>query len=894
MPYSIINFPNPTIQLDTLKHVSCYGFSDAVIDVSLASGANPAVYQLLNNGSVNPNGVFVGLPSGVYTIQATDAKGCSTTMSYTITQPTPLLISSVSTTSVTCFGADDGTITIAGVGGTPPYNYNILNFGGTTNTTGFFNNLPGNTTYTTSIVDFNGCVISTALFIPEPAPVTVVVDSVHHITCFGGNDGFIKVSGYGGTSTFTYTLQPNNITNSNGNFGTLIAGTYTLVVTDANNCSITVSYTLTQPPAFAFDSIGINHVKCFGSSTGAIYVIGSGGTGQLTYSLSATNTNTTGIFSALPAGPYTITLTDVNQCSATTAVTITEPPQLAFNIFIINNVTCFGKNDGIIAATTIGGTAPYTFKLLPNPLSFNTGYFNNLAPGTYTLQATDGNSCTINSVATIVEPLPLVIDSVYTQNITCFGGDDGVIKVQGTGGTFPYTFTLLPTNIVDSTGTFIGITAGNYTVKLIDANSCDTTRMFTLTEPPAIVITSIIKLNIKCYGDSTGAIQINASGGTGALTYQLQYPGLSTSNSTGEFIGLPANTYTMIVKDARGCTISTAVQLTQNPEIILDSVRYTSPTCYGLSDGSLYVAVSGGVPALNLNLNGNFVGTSGTLNNLAAGVYSLYVVDAVGCRIDSTLELTQPDPLEVRDSLVGRNLCTYDKKVMAYMIATGGTPNYTFYMKPNLLTSATGEFDGLGAGSYEVTVTDRFGCSTTDEFNVGIDGDSLTVTSEVKTVTCEGLGLDGAITLHVEGGTLPYDLQWSNGALSSDTILTGLRPGTYYVEVTDSSGCKGYDTMVLDYAPCCRVELPNAFSPNGDEINNTFRPISGAGYQIVRFQIYDRWGSQVFATTDPAIGWDGKRNGAEMDLDTYYVLFTYRCLFDNRVYTIAKDVLLVR
>jgi gliding motility-associated-like protein len=891
LTYTIVNFPDPTIGVDQIKNVSCFGLSDAIIDVNMLSGFNPVTFTLLNTGASNSTGAFTGLAIGTYTVQAQDGKGCSTTTSYTITQPTPLQVASIGTTSVTCAGAEDGTLTISGAGGTTPYTYTMAN-NGASNSTGAFVSLPGNTTYTVTITDAQLCTITSTAFIAEPDPVAINVDSIHHVKCFGGNDGYIKVSATGGTNSYQYSISGQSGSNTSGIFAGLTIGTYTLVATDANNCSISTAVTLTEPPALLFTNAVLTHILCFGGSNGAIAVTAQGGFGAIQYTLPGSGTNNTGTFTSLTAGAYVLTATDAHGCTSTTAVTLTEPPLLQYSIFIKTDVTCFGASDGTAAAVIAGGTSPYSNTLLPNNYTSATPVYNNLGPGTYTITTTDANTCTVSTTFTIIEPLPLVIDSVLTKNITCYGGNDGRIVVSGQGGTLPYSYTILPTFIIDSAGDFNNLFAGVYTILLQDANGCDTMRTFSLSQPPDIVITSLQKQDITCFGDSTGFIKVSAIGGTGALTYSI--PFLSWTEPSGQFLNMPAGIYTVNIVDAAGCVKTTVVELTQNPEIILDSVQYTNPTCFGNSDGAIFVSVSGGVGTLTLTLNGVTTTGTGQINGIPAGFYDVLVIDALGCSVDTTLELTQPLPLEMRDSLIGSNACRYNKDVSAFMITTGGTPDYTYYMKPSLLVNNTGIFEEIGAGSYEITVVDRFGCTTTDEFNVGFIGDSLSVGSTVKGVTCEGFGLDGAIAVHIAGGAPPYILTWSTGLEGADTFLNELKPGAYWVTVVDENGCEGADSMVLDYAPCCVVDLPNAFTPNADQLNDIYRPISGAGYQIIRFQIYDRWGNQVFATTDFEKGWDGQRNGMEMDLDTYFVVFSYRCLFDNRTYTITKDVMLLR
>jgi hypothetical protein len=333
-----------------------------------------------------------------------------------------------------CNGAQNGTIDVTTTGGTGAITYTINPFANFV-PPATFNNLTGNTTYTITATDANGCSITTAVFVFQPPALTIDSAFFSNITCFNANDGSINIYVSGGTGVLNYNLAPLNINNLTGAFTGLAPNVYTVTVTDANNCTLSTTFNITQPLPITLVSIAATNVSCNNAQNATISIACTGGTGILNYNLQPTNTNnTTGLFTNLGGGTYTITVTDANNCTYTTTIAVVNPPILSFGTFIVTDISCFGNNDGIINATAIGGTGTLVYTLQPGNVINGTGLFTALLPGTYTVSVSDANLCSTSSVAVIVEPLPLTATLDSTQNVICHGGNNGFIIISANGG----------------------------------------------------------------------------------------------------------------------------------------------------------------------------------------------------------------------------------------------------------------------------------------------------------------------------------------------------------------------------------------------------------------------------------------------------------------------------
>lgn len=803
----VFNPPSIGIPDVDVAHVSCNNANDGIIQVNAFGGTGALTYSIDGGATYFPTNLFTGLADGDYNVAVQDSRGCTRVFMdnpVVVLNPAAIVINSESKTDVTgCFGNTNGSITVSASGGSGTLTY-TLNPGGVSNTTGVFSGL-GAGSYTVSVTDANGCgpVTTGSIIITQPPQLLITGVNHTNVNCAGQAQGTITVTATGGTGTIYYTLNPGAITNTTGVFGGLIAGTYTVDVSDDNGCGPinTGNIIITEPPPIQITGTTKTDMTCNGTANGSISVTATGGTGILTYTLNpGAVSNTTGNFTGLSAGIYIVSVTDENSCGpfSTAAIEIIEPSAITINTAIPAGVSCFGGSDGSVTVTASGGVGLLTYTLNPGALSNTTGVFGGLIAGDYTVTVTDENSCGPVSTGTITvtEPPVIQITGSAKTDITCFGLTNGTITVTAIGGTGTLTYTINPGGTSNTTGIFTGLSAGSYTVSVTDANACGpfTTAAIQITEPPAIQITGSSKTDITCNGLTNGTITVTATGGTGTLTYTLN-PG-AVSNTTGLFTGLSAGSYTVSVTDANGCgPVNTAlIQIIEPDPVQITGTSKTDITCNGLTNGTITVTAFGGVGILTYTLNpGSVSNTTGVFTGLSANIYTVSVTDANSCGPVSSgpIQVIEPPAIQINNITPVNVSCNGGSNGSITVVANGGTSTLTYTLNPGSVSNTTGIFTGLTAGSYTVSVSDVNGCGPVSSGPIVItQPPAINITGEAKTdITCFGAS-NGTITITASGGTAPLSYTLNPGAVNNSTgIFTGLGPGSYTVSVTDANSC---------------------------------------------------------------------------------------------------------
>ncbi len=482
---------------------------------------------------------------------------------------------SVSWVDLTCANMNNGSITVSALmaNNNSTYNLQPLNI---TNNTGIFTNLAaGVYTITASYGNNNTYSVCKIVTISQPSSITWVASTATDITCNNANDGSISTTATGGTGTISYNLQPTNQNNITGQFNNLSATIYTVTATDANACTATTTFIISNPPAVNFTVVNFTNIACGNANDGSISANATGGTGTINYSLQPINQNNiTGQFNNLAANTYTLTATDANGCSVSTTITIIQPPQLSVTASY-TAVTCNGLCNATAQATASGGTPPYLYTITaPGIINVNTGAISGLCAGAYTLTATDANGCSATSLININQPNVLNVSISNINNVICNGLCDATAQAAGSGGTVPYQYSITAPGIINiNSGAINGLCAGAYTVTTTDANNCTATTTFSVTQPPQLLLT-ITQVNDPPCALADGSISFTVSGGTGIITFT------ANNNPTGSPFIAPAGTYTINATDANGCTQSTVVIL-QNTGMIVNAVANPSVICAG-------------------------------------------------------------------------------------------------------------------------------------------------------------------------------------------------------------------------------------------------------------------------------------------------------------------------
>ncbi|MGQ0828193.1 MAG: beta strand repeat-containing protein, partial [Bacteroidota bacterium] len=473
---SVNNAGGPTVGISgAVTNVSCTGNATGSATVTATGGTAPLTYSW-NNGVTSTTGTASGLTAGTYIVTVTDVNGCAQGQTVNITQPAAALGGIITSSNIGCTGAATGSATVTGTNGTPGYTY-AWSTGVTTS-----NSVSGLTvgTYSVIITDNNGCTNQQTVTITQPAAALTAIAGGVNAAC-GGSNGSVTVTASGGTTNYIYTWSTGG---TDATIINLTAGTYTVLVTDANGCTNTATASVGNS---AGPTVGIStqgNVNCRGAATGNVTITATGGTGVLTYTWNNGVTSTTGSAGGLTAGTYTVVINDANNCSQQQLVTITEPSSSISVVSDSTNAAC-GNSNGTVSITATGGTPGYTYNWSTGATTGNS--LTGLTAGTYSVTVTDNNGCTkATTIKVAGSPGPTA--GVSSQsNITCNGLTNGSATVTVSSGTLPYTYTWNP-NVTNNSSSST-LSAATYTVIVSDSANCRDTAYFTITEPLPITFT---------------------------------------------------------------------------------------------------------------------------------------------------------------------------------------------------------------------------------------------------------------------------------------------------------------------------------------------------------------------------------------------------------------------
>ncbi|HNR49280.1 MAG TPA: gliding motility-associated C-terminal domain-containing protein, partial [Bacteroidia bacterium] len=839
---TISNLAGPVVTVDSVKNVSCFGGSNGSIYISV-TGNNGAVTYQWNTGAVSKN--LLNVVAGNYTVTVTDSSGCVATKSQVITQPASALSITISSLPASC-GSANGSASASVTGGTPAYTY-LWNTGQTSSS---ITNVAGGS-YTVTVTDSKGCTTSKPVLVNTQSSVQIVIDSIIQLRCFGQNTGAILTHATGGSGVYTYTWTPAQA--NNDSIFNLGPGTYKLVVHDNANCadSITVTinpvlplvingsalpevcsnnngsawatvsggtppynylwstgsvndtifnlskgnYTVTVTDSklctathlFIVDSLGgpsiqdsVINIKCFGGNNGAIYTTVSGGNGAYSYQWSPGG-QTTSFITGLTAGTYIVTVSDTNACTATKVILVTQPS--AINIALSAISEKCNKVNGIAIASASGGTAPYTYL-------WNTGVANdsliNKASGWYSVTVTDANLCTKVDSVFIPHINGPTINGFTRSNPVCNSDSTGSLIVNVSGGTPAYTYQWsAPAGVTGASNT--NIPAGIYTVTVTDINGCSATSKDTLFNPPLLVI-SHSSTNASCALNNGIAI-FNVTGGATPYSYLWS----NGATGTNQQSTLSNGTYTITVTDGNGCVKQDTVIVNRTPATMVQLDSSNNVSCYGLSDGNIYITPSGGIGNYSYQWSYNNLQTQ-DLTNIPGGTYTVTVTDGAGCSYTMPdINILSPDSISITFTTTPTGCSGPTGSATAQV--TGGTAPYT-YIWSDGSTNATAV--NLANQNYTVTVTDQHNCSKSATVYIPSTLPITASVSSFQNVTCYG-DSTGSIQITAGGGTPPLTYLWSNGATTAN--ISQLTAGTYTVTITDAVQCTTTITQTITQNP---------------------------------------------------------------------------------------------
>ncbi|MEL7194079.1 MAG: gliding motility-associated C-terminal domain-containing protein [Bacteroidota bacterium] len=725
-----------------------------------------------------------------FSVRATNRCGVDTA-STTVNVFSPLQLS-LGKTDIDCNGAANGTITAVTFGGSNSGRVYIWPTGVTQNTdTSAINLGPG--TYSVMVADDAGCMVEDSITITEPSPLTLAPANVVDVNCFGETTGSVTLSAAGGTPGYEYSRD--NVTFfSSPTFINLAAGTYDFQVRDQNGCVTTLSNVLIQQPASPVTATVLNSVLANCTSGGEFLIGASGGTGVYQWSLDGgANFQDSGRFVNLQPGFYQILVRDASGCETTLNDSIRETSDPVATIDSLANVSCFGDTNGVVRLTISEGQPPYS--LLFDNVATSDTFFDTLAAGYHFFQVTDLNTCKYAVVFFIDEPDSLYGIVANSANVSCPGGNDGSLLLQGFGGTPPYRYAI-DNGPFTTDSLFTGLTAKTYVLEVLDANNCLFTFGADISESNLLELL-VTPTNIACAGEQNGELLVAGVGGSPAYAYSIN--GSSFVNDT-LFQGLGAGSYQMVVEDREGCRDTVNTNIIEPSPLSVSLSSQEDADCFGASSGSVTLVGAGGTAPYSFSEDLTNFTQDPVRTGLRAGEYTFLVQDDRGCLAEVQATIDQPDPLSgVIDAEDVTCFEANDGRGVANM--QGGTTPYAYLWSNG---ASTREVNNLPPGNPWVLITDVNGCQLSLSTEIS-EPPALSIdSSQVQPASCFGAS-DGFLQIYTSGGVPPYRYNWSNGA--TDSILLNLPAGDYIGTLIDQNGCEERDTLTINQPPEIVIEI---------------------------------------------------------------------------------------
>ena len=937
-PFDEINTPTVVVTDEISCAISNTG-EEIRIDVngsvtnSTANLSNYA-FTVLPNGlpylqdAINAN-VFTQLQAGTYTFNVRNlTTGCETTVAHTVEQPNTFSIMIDAITNVVCRG-DDGSIDLNIIDATytGDYSWEIVNSDGSSTarlddqgiqtSSGTITNIPvAAGSYIARVTQdaFPECHQEMAFIVSEPdANIDLEPIITTDINCTD-NQGSAAVTPIGGQAPYTIDIThrgTGTITTVNGVFAqlfeSLVAGQYTIAITDALGCSriFPNAFELLTPDPIT-GTVSSSLLDCQGDTDAAItvnlnrrnitsnyqYVLNTYSNALRTIPLGSSASQTTPTFNNLGAGFYTVTVTDDLNCTENFDIAISEPTEVEGLLVINQPPDC--ENDAELLLIASGGVGPYqwsvdgsTFNAMNETVSMDTHLFQNVLVGNYQYYVRDADGCISNISNMIeVEPIaPLLIDvNPLTASINCNGEDTAVIIANVSGGVGDYQYALFRDGQAvaneirpnQSSGTFANLSVGTYYVR-VQSGSCAPvfSNGISIDEPLPMVVNPTIT-EISCATETDGAITLDVSGGSGNYQYAIS-PNLDQFGNENTYDELDPGDYTVIVQDSNGCIDIVEFTLVSPLPLEITSIDVMDEICFEAQDGLVTFTVGGGTPpyftSLDTNIDSNFVEDQFEYTNLTSGTHVLFIKDANDCEVVEVFEIDRGANLAGRS--VVRYTCdteTTTNRVSIIFEDQTILPNVLYGIDTNRPSEMIigGEFEGVDAGEHTITVLHADGCTNSFNFNIDeFEPLQLQLTeSNINTISASATGGSGNYT---------FALNDREPTTNAEFMIT--ETDLHTVIVTDENGCSVFEQIFVEFID---IEIPNFFTPNNDTENDTWSPRNIEPYQNIVIQIYDRYGRMVYEFEDNEDSWDGNYNLDILPTGDYWYIIKLNGTEDNR------------
>lgn len=681
-------------------------------------------------------------------------------------------------------------------------------------------------TYTVTVTYSDGTTATGTKALMAP-PAIVQTSMVNTVSCFGGSNGAINLTVSGGTPGYTYLWAPGGSTAEDPTG--LSVDIYKVTITDANGCTqVSGNITVSGFIAINVPTPVVTPVSCSGLSDGSIVINPTGGAGNYSYDWSnVPGTNNPKDLINMPAGPYSVTITDGNGCTKVFSgpnYTIGTPMPLVTTLVSKTDVKCQNTPTGTATITVTGGTGNlnYCWFTAPGPCASILQNPTNLAAGTYTVVVTDQNSCTstVQNVVIANAPSAVTVTSTTTPS-PCFDQPSGSINTTPAGGWGNYTYAWSGPVTLNPIPNHTPVPGGLYTVTVTDGNQCTATHTVTVTGAPAITENKAVT-HVSCFGTNNGSINLNLSGGN---TPYIKVEWSNTTQLGGSIINLAPGSYQPTVTDAQGCTKIFPAVVVNGPTAPIDAAAtITEATQTG---GAISMLMSGGTgnPATwTYSWTGPGGFTAATQNisgpTVVSGAYTVVVTDGNGCTRTFNFDVpnanvvlnTQIDTVINSCNLDGCILFTVPAVAAAQMPFTLNWSSGTVNGSLNNMNTLNPAICGLGAGIYTVTITAANGNSMVIAPIVVAQKDPASVNSNTTNPFSSQVK-NGKIKLEPALGVLcQLQYQWGPEANNSTSNeVSNLGQGTFNVTITNPcSGCVSVQQFVLEYSPlACLVSTGN-------------------------------------------------------------------------------------
>ncbi len=753
------------VSVADMRDDNCNG-ANGSFRIAATGGQTPYTYNL-GNGAVTTN-EFTGLTAGNYAVTVVDANNCSTVANINLSGSTAPVTAINNVTQTTC-SQSSGSVSISVTGGAAPFQYNIGN--GNSLSPNFANLSAGD--YVITVTDANNCTALQSITINEPSSPNLSITSSQNAAC-GNANGALSVLSAGGQAPYTYDIGQGITTNPN--FSSLAEGDYTVTVYDANSCSDVMAVTIENSPTPTLAIANKQDASC--NLNNAILTVIGTGVAPFTYDIGEGPTfNPT--FNNLAAGSYTVTLTDNNNCTASTTIDIESTGGPQINVQNTSEARC-DRSNGSFTVNAFGGFAPYTYDIGDGPT--DDPEFYDLAGGNYVVTLTDDNGCTATQSITLGNiPAPTfgigdIIDA------SC-GEANGSFKVSAFGGLPPYGFSIGGESTANPD--FSELKAGAYTIVVTDANNCATALGVVIegTEMPEIEVVNQQAANCST---ADGQFDLQVTGGVAPYFFDLG-EGESTNNT---FRNLSPGNYEVTITDASNCSQVKTITIEGSTDISL-AITDQLPAACGENNGRFTINPTGGQAPYNYTLNG-IAYPSANFTDLAAGTYAVAAIDANGCATNQNIEITATDGPNLTVEVLAS--CG-DPSAIINITATQGQAPYQYDIGSGPTNLST--FRGIAAGIYDLKVTDAAGCERTQSVIVNLPTQEPTAVIDITQQP--GCNTDnGSLKVNVTRGIPPYLYALSDTEQSPFATFSNLSAGDYNITVTDAGGCSTVIPVVLE------------------------------------------------------------------------------------------------